>query len=123
MILIYEGLEHSFVTEEGWIAFYEAVVSAYHLRVNGDASKFTWLEEWRLERLEEDDQDTDEEKDGVWVLTVTEARDVKQSVTECVYTVLQNALRNFERRCWAEHHVVVLESSMNAPKRLVAPII
>ena len=123
MILIDEGLEHSFVTEEGWIAFYEAVVSAYHLRVNGDASKFTWFEEWRLERLEEDDQDTDEEKDGVWVLTVTEARDVKQSVAECVYTVLQNALRKFERRCWAEHHVVVLESSMNAPKRLVTPII
>ena len=76
-----------------------------------------------MERLEEDDQDTDEEKDGVWVLTVTEARDVKQLVAECVCTVLQNAFRKFERRCWAEHHVVVLESSMNAPKRLVAPII
>jgi hypothetical protein len=90
--------------------------------LSGDATSFTWFEEWELTRLEDDPEDEDD-KDGVWIMSVTEARDMESSVVECVYTVLENALRKFENRRWADHQVLVLECSLHAPERLVTNII
>lgn len=114
-MLVDEGLEHSFFTDEGRSAFYDAVAAACERRLKGDASPFGWYEEWQLTRL-----DDEEDKDGVWIIAVTKARDMRESVAECVYTILENALRKFAEKRWADLHVVVLEKSTYAPERLVA---
>jgi len=114
-MLVDEGLEHSFVTDEGRIAFYDVVVAAWERRLNGDASPFSWYEEWELTRLEDE-----EDKDGVWIMTFTKARDMRESVAECVKTMLKNALRKFAEKRWADLHVVVLDKSTYDPERLVA---
>ncbi len=118
-MLIDEGLEHSFFTDEGRNAFYAAVTAACERRLKEDASPFSWYEEWELTR-EEDDKD---DKDGVWIIAVTEARHMRQSVAECVYTMLDNALRKFAEKRWADLHVVVLEKFTYAPEQLVAEAI
>lgn len=118
-MLIDEGLEHSFFTDEGKSTFYDAVAAACERRLKGDASPFGWYEEWELTRLE-DEKDDEEDKDGVWIIAVTEARDMRESVAECVYTMLKNALRKFAEKRWADLHVVVFEKSTYAPERLVA---
>ena len=56
-------------------------------------------------------------------MAVTEARDMRESVAECVYAVLENALRKFAWKRWADHHVVVLEGSISAPQPLVSEVV
>jgi hypothetical protein len=118
-MLVDEGLAHSFLTDEGRGSFYDAVAAACERRLKGDASPFSWYEEWELIRLE-DEKDDEEDKDGVWIVTVTEARDMRESVAECVYTMLKNALRKFAEKRWADLHVVVLDKSAYAPECLAA---
>jgi hypothetical protein len=77
--------------------------------LSGDAIPFTWYEEWELTR-HEDDPENEDDKDGVWIMSFTAPRDMKSSVAECVYAVLENALRKFETRHWADHQVLVLEA-------------
>jgi len=48
---------------------------------------------------------------------------MKESVAECVDAVLENAVRKFENRRWADHHVLVLETSISAPEDLVTDVI
>jgi hypothetical protein len=125
-MLVDEGLEHSFFTAEGRNAFrnafYEAVVDAYERLLSGDAIPFTWYEEWELTR-HEDDPENEDDKDGVWIMSVTPARDMKSSVAECVYAVLENALRKFATRRWADHQVLVLDAFIPAPERLVTKVL
>lgn len=118
-MLVDEGLEHSFFTDEGRSAFYDAVAAACERRLKGDASPFSWYEEWQLTRLE-DEKDDEEDKDGVWIIAVTQARNMRESIAECVHTMLKNALRKFAEKRWADLHLVVLEKSTYAPERLVA---
>ena len=118
-MLVDEGLEHSFFSDEGRSAFYDAVAAACERRLKGDASPFGWYEEWELTRLE-DEKGDEGDKDGVWIIAVTEARDMKESVAECVYAMLKNALRKFAERRWADLHVVVLDRLTYAPERFVA---
>lgn len=119
-MLVDAGLEHSFFTDEGKSAFYDAVAAACERRLKGDASPFYWYEEWQLTRLE-DKEDEEEDKNGVWIFPVaTEARSMMESVAECVYTTLDKALKKFTKRHWADLHVVVLEKSTYAPEHLVA---
>lgn len=120
-MLVAEGLEHSFVTAEGRSAFYDAVVAACERRLKGDASPFGWYEEWELTRTEDSEEDEDE-RDGVWIIATTEARNVVESVAECVYAVLSNALRKFAKR-WADLHLLVLEESFHAREQLVAQVV
>lgn len=120
-MLVDEGLEHSFVTAEGRGAFYDAVVAACERRLKGDASPFSWYEEWELTRTEGSEEDKDE-KDGVWIIATTEARNVAESIAECVYTVLSNALRKFVKR-WADLHLLVLEEAFHAREQLVAQVV
>jgi hypothetical protein len=110
-MLIDEGLEHKFVTDEGRAAFSDAVVAACQRRLKGDASRFSWYEEWELRRIDGGEEEGDSE-DGVWVVTCTEARDVRESVAECIYYVLEKAVRKFAVKRWAELHLLVLDNYM-----------
>ena len=123
MLVDDEGFQHSFFTDEGHSAFQDAVVDAFEKRVKGDATPFTWYEEWQLTRLEDAGEDAGGDEDGVWIIAVTEARDMRESVAECVYTVLENTLRKFAWNRWADHHVVVLEGSISAPQPLVSEVV
>ncbi len=116
-MLVDEGLEHSFVTEECQTAFVQAVVNACNARRSGDAEPFGWEEEWELGR--NDEYDTDGE-DGVWIVAVTEARSMPESVEECVHSMVQKAIKKFESRRWADLHFIVLEASLFAPTTLAA---
>jgi hypothetical protein len=119
-MLVDEGLEHSFVTDGGRIAFYDAVVAACERRLKGDASPFNWYEEWQLTRIQ-DGEEGEDDKDGVWIIATTGARNMVESVAECVYAVLANALRKFAKP-WANLHLLVLEESIHARERLVAEV-
>ena len=119
-MLVDEGLQHSFFTDEGRTAFHDAIVAACGKRLEGDSSTFSWHEEWELTRLKEDDKEEvdDGKKDGVWIIAATEARNMVESVAECVYVVLTNALRKFVKR-WADLHVITLDKSTYAPEQFV----
>ena len=119
-MLVDEGLQHSFFTDEGRTAFHDAIVAACGKRLEGDSSTFSWHEEWELTRLKEDDEEEvdDGKKDGVWIIAATEARNMVESVAECVYVVLTNALRKFVKR-WADLHVITLDKSTYAPEQFV----
>lgn len=123
MLVDQNGFEHSFFTDEGRNAFYDSVVDAWEKRLKEDAPPFTWHEEWQLTRLEDDNENAEADEDGVWIIAVTEAREVRESVAECVYTVLENALRKFASKRWADHHVLVLEGSISTPQLLVSEVV
>lgn len=120
-MLVDEGLEHSFVTDEGRAAFLDAVVAACQRRLKGDASRFSWYEEWEIKRID-GGQKEDDHKDGVWIMAVTEARPVRESVAECVYHVLENAMKKFAKR-WAKLQLLVLEKSIFAHEQLVNEVV
>jgi len=110
-MLVDEGVEHSFVTDEGRAAFFDAVVAACQRRLKGDASPFSWYEEWELRRIDVGEEEGDSQ-DGVWIMTCTEARDVRESVAECIYYVLEKAIKKFAVKRWAELHLLVLDNYM-----------
>ncbi len=117
-MLIDEGLEHSFITQECKDAFREAVVAACNRALEGDTGNFKWYEEWELVRTA---QDGDDSHDGVWVITSTGVRSMEASVEQCVNAALDNAVRKFSRTPpWAEIQVIVLEASAMAPGSLAA---
>ena len=122
-MLIDEGWEHSFFADDGRKAFQNTVVEACERRLgNGDASPFTWQEEWRLTRGK-DAETPEDEGDGVWIIAVTEAREVRDSVTECVEAVLEGAFAKFSSRKWGDVQMIVLESSTYAPADLVIQVV
>ena len=96
--------EHSFVTEEGKLAFQDALVKACEARLNGHIGPFTWNEEWELTRGNEEGDES-----GVLLITVTDARSVPAAVAENVDIMLDKALEKFEDRRWADLHVIVLD--------------
>lgn len=104
-MLVDEGnWEHSFVTEECKAAFHDALVSACErCLVAGDGS-LSWNEEWNLTRGIDDGS----KDDGVWLIAVTDARDVT-SVFQAVDGTLDKAARKFATTRWADVHVVVLD--------------
>lgn len=116
-MLVDEGLEHSFFTDEGREAFYDAVVKACRRRLEGDASDFSWNEEWQIVRCEES-KEGDREKDGVWILTSTDAVSVPHSIAENLQDILDNALRKFVER-WANLHILVLEENVSTHTKLI----
>ena len=123
MLVDDKGFQHSFFTDEGRTAFHDAVVDAFEKRVRGDTTPFTWYEEWQLTRLRDDPDDAEADRHGDWIIAVTEAQDMRESVAECVHTVLESALRKFVSKRWADHHVIVLECSVSAPQRLVSEVV
>ncbi len=115
-MLIDEGLEHSFITQECKEAFEEAVVAACKDRLEGKTSPFDWYEEWDLTRI-----DSEDGEDGVWIIASTGAHSMQASVEQCVHYSLENAIRKFRRTPrWADLHVVVLEASLGSPTSLAA---
>lgn len=120
-MLVDEGWEHSFVTQECRLAFQNAVVEACKKRLDGDATPFNWYEEWELERLPGGSNGEDD-AGVVQIWTCTPARDVRESVAECIYMVLTNALRKFKKR-WADYHVLVLERLTYAPDQFMSEAI
>lgn len=96
--------EHEFVTEEGKLAFQDALVNACEARLTGHVGPFTWNEEWELTRGNEEGDES-----GVFLITVTEARSVYAAVAENVEIMLDKALEKFEERRWADLHVIVLD--------------
>lgn len=116
LFLIDGGLEHSFFTQEGIDQFLAVIRVAYDERKFGSRQTLTWYEEWQIIKTKEDDEDRE---DGVWIIAVTEARDVLASVEECLDTVLTSALTKFGAKRWAETHVIVLEveSALMSPER------
>lgn len=120
-MLVDEGLQHSFFTDEGKEAFYDAITSACKRRLEGDSSSFYWNEEWQITRLK-DDEESEGEKEGVWILACTEARSVPEAMVECLQNVLDNALRKFVKR-WARIHILVLEQSVNTHAQLISDIV
>lgn len=118
-MLVDEGLEHSFITQECKDAFEEAVIAACERRLEGNTGDFNWYEEWELARI--DNGDGDLSQDGVWMVATTGAHSMQASVEQCVYAVLDNAVRKFRRTPrWAELQVIVLETSLMAPADLAA---
>lgn len=117
-MLIDEGLEHSFITQECKDAFEETIVAACNRGLEGDTGDFKWVEEWEFVRTSKDD---DGSHDGVWVLATTGAHSMQASVEQCVHAALDNAVRKFRRTPpWAEIQVIVLEASLMAPASLAA---
>jgi hypothetical protein len=114
-MLVDEGLEHSFFTDEGKEAFYLAVTSACKRRLEGDPSPFSWNEEWQINRLR-DSEEGEEDRDGVWIIACTEARSVPASIEENLEHVLNNALRKFVKR-WAPIHILVLDEPIDTHAR------
>jgi len=118
-MLMDEGLEHSFITQECKGAFEEAVVAACKGRLAGKTGPFDWYEEWDLTRIESEDGEDGE--DGVWIIASTGAHSMQESVEECVHYSLENAIRKFRKtQRWADLHVVVLEASLGSPASLAA---
>lgn len=102
-MLVDEGqLEHSFETEEGRQQFIDAVVDACNRRASGSEAFAEWNEEWGVSH-------DDDGEPHVQVICVTEARSVPGANAEAIDLVLDSALRKFERRRWADLHVVVLD--------------
>lgn len=120
-MLVDEGWEHSFVTQECILAFQNAVVEACKRRLCDDATPFNWYEEWELARLP-DGSNGEDDAGVVHIWTCTPAKKVRESVAECVYMVLTNALRKFKER-WAYCHVLVLERCTYAPYQFVSEAI
>jgi len=115
-MLIDEGLEHSFITQECKEAFEEAVVAACKGCLEGKTSPFDWYEEWELTRIDNEDGE-----DGVWIIASTGAHSMQASVEQCVHYSLDNAIRKFRRTPrWADLHVVVIEASLGCPAGLAA---
>lgn len=108
-MLVDEGLEHSFVTQECKEAFEEAVAAACERRLQGNSDPFSWDEEWELKKV-------DDEDNGVWIIAVTEARSVLDSVEQCVRAVLDKAMQKFRSKRWADLQIVVLETSALTPR-------
>jgi len=115
--LVDDGLEHLFVTDQGREAFYEAVAKACRMRLEGNFAPVTWYEEWELIRGDNDDED------GVEIIAVTEARHMHSSVGEAVYSIVEKGRKKFAGRRWADRHVLVLETSILAPMRLVTGVV
>lgn len=109
-MLIDEGLEHHFVTDEAKAAFRDILTAACERCLDGDTSTFKWNEEWQITRTK--DAEDEELRDGVWIIATTKARSVIDSQAECVDSVITNALGKFEKR-WADFHIIVLENSMH----------
>ena len=116
-MLVDEGFQHSFFTDKGKEAFYDAVASACKRRLAGDASTFSWNEEWQLTRLRDSEKGEDD-KDGVWILACTDARSVPECVEEDLQYILGKALPKFVRR-WAQLHVLVLEEHIDIHTDLI----
>ncbi len=87
----------------------------------GITKPFNWDEEWELKRLPDD---ISEEKDNgaVHIWTCTPARAIRESVAECVYMVLTNALKKFEKR-WARYHILALDRETYAPDQYITEAI
>jgi len=118
-MLVDEGTEHSFITQECKNEFEEAVVSACRERLQGNIGDFGWYEEWDVVRI--DNGDADSSEDGVWIMANTGAHSMPASVEQCVNAVLENAMRKFRRvPRWADLQIIVLETSLMAPASLAA---
>ena len=115
-MLVDEGLEHSFITQECKEAFGEAVVVACKSCLEGKIGPFDWYEEWELTRI-----DSEDGEDGVWIIASTGAHSMQVSVEQCVHYSIESAIRKFRRTPrWADLHVVVLEASLGSPASLAA---
>ena len=53
---------------------------------------------------------------------VRPARAIRESVAECVYMVLTNALKKFEKR-WARYHILALDRETYAPDQYITEAI
>jgi hypothetical protein len=117
-MLVDEGMEHSFITQECKDTFEEAVIAACKRRLEGNIDPFNWYEEWELARIE--DEGGHRAQDSVWIIATTNARSMQESVDQCVHAVLGKAMKKFTKKPWADLQVVVLESSGLAPADLAA---
>jgi len=106
LFLIDDGNEHSFFTDVGKAQFLDVLRSAYASKKFGSTEVLTWYEEWQIIKI---DQPGEDREDGVEIIAVTAARDVRASVQECLDTVIAGALSKFGGKRWANLHVVVLE--------------
>jgi hypothetical protein len=95
--------KHSFVTDRTRDDFALALIAACERRLAGEATPFSWFEEWELKCLERSGED------GVEILAVTEARSVPGAANENLVTIMSAVLKKFDRR-WADKHVVILEN-------------
>ena len=114
-MLVDEGLEHSFITQECKDAFEEAVVAACKKCLEGNIGPFNWYEEWELARI-----DNEGGENGVWIIATTDARWMQESVEQCVHAVLNKAMRKFRDKHWADLNIIVLETSLLSPASLAA---
>ena len=122
-MLIDEGMEHNFLTDEGKAAFHDVLTAACERRLSGDSSTFTWYEEWEITRVE--NTDNEEPRDGVWIIASTEARSVIDSQAECVDSMITSALDKYHKR-WADFQIIVLENLMHPDshiEQIVAQVI
>ena len=83
----------------------EILASAYDDGRMNSSHQLTWYEEWQLTKVD------DEQPGGVQLIAVTEARDLRQSIAECVYAIVEKGQRKFLGKRWADIHVLVLERS------------
>lgn len=95
-------VEHSFITEEARSSFVESVLRAWRKRLAEGSAEAEWFEEWQLFRGEDGEGSVD-------VIATTRARNVSGANQEAVDLVLDSAVRKFEQRRWADHHLVVFD--------------
>ncbi|MGH2350726.1 MAG: hypothetical protein ACRDJN_03820 [Chloroflexota bacterium] len=109
-MLVDEGNEHAFVTDEAREAFAQALVAACERVARGESGSVEWNEEWKLTRANEDEDETDEDRNGVWVICVTEARDPQAAAAEAVAIAIEAGASKFKERRWGERHILVLDN-------------
>ena len=110
-LLVDDGmLEHNFVTCAGLAGFHAALADACRRRVQTGSGDLEWFEEWELWRCKDFPDDDPRDRDGVFVVCVTEARHVAESVAEALDLMLEKALKKFENT-WGDRHVIVFDKA------------
>ena len=94
--------EHQFISNNGQTEAAAVIAEACRSRVAQGNAIATWLEEWGLTYQSD-------AENGVWIVAVTEARDIPTAVSQCVDTMVEKAIEKFKRRRWGTRHVLVLE--------------
>jgi hypothetical protein len=107
-LLVDDGLyEHQFVTDAGRAAFEEALVAGCEARLV-QPFRLKWVEEWPLWRCADSADGDPGDRNGVWIIATTDAREIRESVSEAVEMTVEKATRKFQQR-WAAKHVIVLD--------------
>ena len=110
------GAQHSLHTDEGKRSFYDTVRQAILRREAGDASIFSWNEEWQLFKHD------DVGEPGVWPILRDGAREIRPAISAAIAILISKGEKKFGEK-WADRNVFVLDSTVLGPDGLVEEVV